>query len=196
MARLAGPGGAVVAFEPQPVLYRILCANLALNSIPNVLTYAMALGNAEGTCQLPVVDYSKNGNFGAMSMDMGGDGEMVPIGKLDEFQLERADFIKLDVEGFESRVLEGAIETIRRYHPVLYVENDRTEKSAELIQLLFDLGYRLWWHTPALYNPNNFKGNQENVFPNIGSINMLAVHRDRPLETNLRPVISVNDTWK
>ena len=194
MAQLVGPKGAVVAFEPQPMLHRILCANLVLNSIPNSITYAMALGDSQGTCQIPVLDYSQSNNYGGVSMDMVDEGEPIPIGRLDDFQLERVNFIKLDVEGFESKVLGGAVETIRRCRPVMYVENDRADRSPELIQRLFDLGYRLWWHAPPLFSPKNFKGNPKDVFPNILSINMIAVHRDQGLETDLTPITSTSDT--
>lgn len=196
LAQLVGPGGVVVAFEPQPTLHKILCANLVLNSIPNVLTYAMALGDCEGDCRFPVLDYSQPGNFGGIGADMVEEGETVPLCMLDGFQLERVDFIKLDVEGFEAKVLEGAANTIERCRPIMYIENDRAEKSAELIQRLFDMGYRLWWHTPPLFSPNNVKGNTVNLFPGIVSINMLAIHRDmRPIE-GLRPILSATDTWR
>jgi FkbM family methyltransferase len=195
LAQLTGPGGVVVAFEPQPALHQILCANLALNSIPNAVTYAMALGSCQGSCQIPVLDYAQACNFGGVSMDMVTEGETVPLSKLDDFQLQRVDFIKLDVEGFESQVLEGATETIQRCRPIMYVENDREEKSAELIQRLFDLGYRLWWHTPPLFNPNNFKANPENIFPGICSINMLAIHRDQKPVTGLRPITTAGDHY-
>ena len=195
LAQLVGSGGVVVAFEPQPTLHQILCANLVLNSIPNVLTYAMALGNCEGTCLIPDLDYSQPNNFGGISMDMVEEGVEVPLGKLDDFQLERVDFIKIDVEGFESKVLEGAAETIARCQPIMYIENDRVEKSAELIQRLFDMDYRLWWHTPPLFNPDNFKGNSENIWPRICSVNMLAIHRDmRPID-GLRPILTPDATW-
>jgi len=196
LAQLVGDGGVVVAFEPQPVLHQILSANLVINSIPNALTYAMALGNEEGECLIPVLDYSQPNNFGGIGVDMVEEGEAVPMGRLDDFQLERVDFIKLDVEGFESKVLEGAAETIERCRPIMYIENDRAEKSAELIQRLFDMGYRLWWHTPPLFSPDNFRGNSVNVFPGIVSINMLAIHRDmRPIE-GLRPILTPDDTWR
>ena len=124
------------------------------------------------------------------------EGETVPLCMLDGFQLERVDFIKLDVEGFEAKVLEGAANTIERCRPIMYIENDRAEKSAELIQRLFDMGYRLWWHTPPLFSPNNVRGNTVNLFPGIVSINMLAIHRDmRPIE-GLRPILSATDTWR
>jgi FkbM family methyltransferase len=195
LAQLAGPGGMVLAFEPQPILCQILCANLAVNSITNTRTHALALGNHQGTCQIPILDYAASNNFGGISMDMVDTGETVPMITLDDLQLDRVDFMKLDVEGFESQVLEGAKATIDRSRPVMYVENDREEKSSDLIQRLFDLGYRLWWHAPPLFSPNNFKGNPEDVFPRIFSINMLAVHRDQPFQTDLRPITSAGDTY-
>jgi FkbM family methyltransferase len=193
LAQLAGSDGLVLAFEPQPILHQMLCANLALNSIPNVRTFAMALGNSQGSCTIPVLDYAASKNFGGIEMNSGADGEVVPLGMLDDFGLDRVDFIKLDVEGFESKVLEGGAVTIDRCRPVIYLENDRKENSAELIQRLFDLGYRLWWHVTPLFNPNNFKGNPENIFPRLHSGNMLALHRDRPFETDLRPVTGTAD---
>jgi len=128
-------------------------------------------------------------------MDMVEEGEVVPLGKLDDFQLERVDFIKIDVEGFESKVLEGAAETIERCRPIMYIENDRADKSAELIQRLFNMGYRLWWHTPPLFSTDNFKGNAVNVFPGVASINMLAIHRDMRPVTGLKPILDPGDTW-
>ena len=196
LAQRVGPTGVVIAFEPQPVLHQILSANLVLNSIPNTLAYAMALGAAEGECRIPSLDYSRPCNFGGVGVALEGDGEVVPMARLDDFQLERVDFIKLDVEGFEAQVLAGAVDTLQRCRPILYIENDRQEKSAELIQRLFDLGYRLWWHTPPLFSPDNFKGNPVNLFPGIVSINMLAIHQDmRPIE-GLRPVLTPQDSWR
>jgi hypothetical protein len=64
-----------------------------------------------------------------------------------------------------------------------------------LIQQLFDLGYRLWWHTPRLFSPDNFKGNAVDLFPGVVSINMLAIHREmRPIE-GLKPILTANDKY-
>jgi len=200
IAQLVGPGGVVVAFEPQPTLHRILCANLVLNSIPNTLTYPMALGSREGECLLPplegtqpthAIDTATNAEA-----DQAALGEAVPMGRLDDFHLDRVDFIRLDVDGSEADVLQGATQTIQRCHPILYVKNERTERSAALIQALFDLGYRLWWHAPPLFSPRNHKGSTHDVFPGRRAINMLAIHSGmRPVE-GLKPILSPEDTWQ
>jgi len=182
LAQMVGPEGAVIAFEPQRILYQILCGNLALNGVTNVVAHAMALSDVQGSCKIPVLDYGQNLNFGCLAIDTVSEGETVPVGTLDLFELARVDFIKLDVEGFERQVLLGGERTLKRCRPILYLENDRREKSPDLIQVLLDMGYRLWWHTPPLFSPNNFKGNPENVFPGLASSNMLAIPREQDYE--------------
>jgi hypothetical protein len=78
----------------------------------------------------------------------------------------------------ERAVLGGAIETIARCQPFLYVENDRARQSADLVRFIDELGYAMYWHRKPLYNPRNYLGNSTNVFGNIHSHNMLCVHRD------------------
>jgi hypothetical protein len=55
------------------------------------------------------------------------------------------------------------------------VENDRLQSSAELIRLIQSYRYRLFWHLPSLYDPNNFYGNDKNVFGDVVSANMICV---------------------
>src|SRR5260370_34852291 len=81
--------------------------------------------------------------------------------------------LKADVEGMEVDVLAGARQTIKKFRPVLYVENDREAHSEELITLIEELGYSMWWHLPKMFNPNNFAKNPNNIFGRIVSINLL-----------------------
>jgi hypothetical protein len=89
--------------------------------------------------------------------------------------------LKLDVEGMEREVLVGASHLIKKYRPLLYVENDRIDKSQALVEWIMAAGYRLWWHIPPLFNPSNFFGLSENLYGNLASYNMLCV----PTETSL-----------
>ncbi len=114
---------------------------------------------------VPYLDYSAVNNFGGLGLGSFRQGEPVPVLTVDSLQLARCHLLKVDVEGMESEVLTGATETIARYRPVLYLENDRAEKSPQLIQQLLQLGYRIYWHLPPLFNPNNFFGQTEDIFP-------------------------------
>ncbi|HQT47452.1 MAG TPA: FkbM family methyltransferase [Acidocella sp.] len=180
LAQRVGPGGVVLAFEPQRVIFQLLCANVALNGLFNVRTYPMAAGVSEGVLMVPSLDYAAENNFGGVSLVPGSTGEHVRVTALDSLDLPVAHVLKIDVEGMEADVLAGARGLIARCRPVLYLENDRREKSAALIELLEALGYACWWHTPPLFNPGNFTGRQENVFPGIVSVNLLCLPKERP----------------
>jgi FkbM family methyltransferase len=179
LARLAGGSGAVLAFEPQPMLYQTLCANMALNNITNVMAERCGLGNKSQTLHIPVLDYGAKHNFGGLSLDLVEDGEPVPIKRLDSYGLKSCSFIKIDVEGMEQQVLEGASSTVHALRPMMYIENDRREKSCGLIQLLLAMDYALWWHVTPLYSPGNFAGNRNNVFGGTVSINMLCAPNEK-----------------
>jgi hypothetical protein len=107
---------------------------------------------------------------------------------------EYGQFSEGDAEGFESQVLDGAAETIERCRPIMYVEKDREEKSAEWMQRLFGMGHRLWWHAPPLFSPEDFEANPEIVFPRVCSNNVLAMHRDQTPETDLVPSVAAGGT--
>ncbi|MBV9567006.1 MAG: FkbM family methyltransferase [Hyphomicrobiales bacterium] len=177
-AAAVAPGGGVIAYEPQRAIHQMLCANLALNGITNVRALLAGAGRERGIAQVPVLDYTAANNFGGISLGMGGPSEPVDIVPVDALGLGRCDLMKIDVEGMEGEVVAGAGATIARFRPMLYVENDRREKSAALIEQLLSLGYELFWHLPSLFNPQNFFGQAANVFEGIVSINMLGVPRE------------------
>ena len=189
-------GRKLVAFEPQPVVFQQLCANLALNGLMNVAAWPHACGEESGVVTFPRSDYRKTGNFGGISMSnatsVAVDGSIqMPCIRLDDLlQAERVGLLKIDVEGFELRVLKGGEALIKRSRPLLYVENDRVEHSQEMIEWLWANGYNLWWHIPPLYNPQNFFGVANNVYGTISSFNMLGVPREINMEAppQLKPV--------
>lgn len=182
LARHVGPGGAVLAFEPQRLVFQALCANVALNSLKNVYCYWAAVGARTGRISVPDLDPEQDANFGGLSLGRATGGFEVPCMTLDGFlSLPRLKLLKIDVEGMESEVLAGAEQLIARFRPLLYLENDRIEKSEALIRRLDALGYDLYWNLPPLYNPANFYGVAENIYPRIVSVNMIGIHRDNRL---------------
>jgi FkbM family methyltransferase len=196
-SELVGDTGKVYAFEPQRVLFQVLCGNVALNSRTNVFARCEAVGEAPGEIVVPVFDYRQDNNFGGLGLGSYQSGERVPVATIDRLGLPRCDLVKVDVEGMELSVLKGAAETIRQYRPLLYVENDRAEKSPALLEYLLALGYDLYWHLPPLYSPANFFHNEVNEFGNIVSVNVLGVHASVKSQiTGLRRIRSPQDDWK
>lgn len=198
MARaLAARGRRLLAVEPQPVVFQNLCANVAVNGLFNVITENAACSDAPGWLSFQTYALDRPVNSGGVSMREDGSGnQRVRAQRLDE--LVPADFdvglIKIDVEGFEQKVLEGAVKTIARCRPILYVENDRVDQSPALIEWLMTAGYKLWWHLPALYNPDNFAGVPNNHYPGIVSVNMIALPQEHGSPAQgFKPVTSVDE---
>ena len=195
-AQTVTPTGTVYAFEPQRLLFQILCGNLALNALTNVHAHQFAVGRESGTVRVPLLDYDSLGNFGGLSLLGQTQGEAVSVVTIDQFDFTACHLIKIDVEGMESDVISGAEQTIRRLRPTLYVENDREDKSPALIEQLFGLDYRLYWHLPRLFNPDNYFGAAEDLFAGIVSANMLGIHGSVSQNVALREIRSPSDGWR
>jgi FkbM family methyltransferase len=179
LSRLVG-NGFVFAFEPQRMVFQNLCANLALNSISNVFAFQEAVSNENGRILIPECDFSKNNNFGGINIENTKIGTPVNKIKLDNFidKINRLKLLKIDVEGMEIGVIKGGKKLINKFRPIIYVENDRQQHSKDLIELLWSLDYKMYWHLPRLYNKDNYFKNEENIFGNIVSVNMLCIHKE------------------
>jgi FkbM family methyltransferase len=159
---LAYAGFTVEAFEPQPEVFELLTANFKGKA------HNVAVGEARGVTIMPKLIYSERFNFGGVSCETTSrsrGGIEIPVEKIDDYKFDNVGLMKIDVEGFEERVLRGAVETINRCSPILYLEDDREQKSASLHAFLQELGYRWEPHRPPLFRPNNFFGKAENVWP-------------------------------
>lgn len=186
---MAKKAKAVYAYEPNRLNFQTLCANVALNQLTNVRAYPVAVGRTHGEVCIPVYDPTLPGNFGALEArwDDGEVVEQIRLG-LNEPQAPPS-LIKIDVEGMELDVLQGAFALITRARPFLYVECDRDDKAEALIAYMQDvLGYRLYWHLPPLFDENNYERESANVFPGIVSKNVLGVPVTMTFKTNLPPV--------
>jgi hypothetical protein len=117
----------------------------------------------------------------------------VQLVTIDSLALPRLRLLKVDVEGMEHDVITGARASIERLRPAVYIENDRAEHSRALISLLFDAGYRLWWHITPLFNPKNFFGNPRDVFSEIVSFNMIGFPRADAPSLGFPEILSPDD---
>jgi FkbM family methyltransferase len=120
----------IVSFEPQRQLFQAVGGSLALNGYRHVFLHNVGLGQEPGIAQLPAIDYSVEQDFGIVQLSddttVEEDGWMndrvVDITSIDSMDLPRLDFFKLDVEGYEVPALQGALDTIQKYRPWIWVE--------------------------------------------------------------------------
>ena len=158
-SRRVGAQGKVLAVEASPREREKLGVHLRLNRCKNVQVESRALGDEEGDAQLYLVEARESGCNSLRKPETSGPSEAVPvhIGRLDDVlrdhQIERVDFIKLDVEGAELSVLKGAPQLLtNRPRPAILAEvyDIRTKPwgyaAREIIRYLVKAGYH--WFRP------------------------------------------------
>jgi FkbM family methyltransferase len=146
--------GAVLAVEAQERIFYALAGNIAINNCFNARAFNAAVSSKPGTMKIPVPNYTMSGSFGSLEMKWREKAEFIgqPIDyandkmvdvqtiSLDSLNLSRIDLIKIDVEGMELDVLEGAANSIAKLHPMLFVETLKSDKDA-IRAWLQNLGY-------------------------------------------------------
>ena len=155
-----GPIGKVVAFEPSLRERRNLLEHLRLNASTNVQVEETALGETDGSAELFVVKGRETGCNSLRPPDVRQPTKAIEVrvARLDDFarqhNLERVDFVKMDVEGAELSVLKGATEFLeRRPRPVIFceVQDLRTRPwghaAREIVDFLRQRGF--FWYVPS-----------------------------------------------
>ena len=167
MAHLVGEGGCVHAFEASAANFDLLRQNVWQNKLVMATElYPLAASDKEGSLKV-----DKQSALHAYSRKDINEGEFsVECITIDSLALPRCKLIKIDVDGHELQVLNGAAETIKRCRPVIYIENEIDAKREELVAWFIDHGYRCFWHRPYLFNIDNFRGDKKNIFGALVSI--------------------------
>ena len=116
-----------MALEPQPKIFRELFLNVRLNLLKNVSCVWAAAGAKIGTIEICPFVMNNEGATPLMlspgpSQVIGGTGIHVDLITIDSLKLNKVSLIKIDVEGMENLVLEGAKETILKNKPVILLE--------------------------------------------------------------------------
>ena len=158
----------VYSFEPQPVVFLQLCANLFLNQRLNVKPYNA--GCHSKPCFIDFADYqsgwvgtgdfsdySKIKSIGSVSMSQKADGKILAV-RLDDVIMGKVDFIKIDAQGADVDVILGAERIMREHHPVIIFEyeDDLSVKNyGRTLQDLCDLTKSLGYKSQEVY-PGNF----------------------------------------
>lgn len=140
-----GLAGMVHAFEPNPAAYECLLHNT--KDRPNVHCHNYALGDMAN--HAAAMHYDANAGASHLAGAASLDDPVIDIVRLDEFLLCHVNFIKIDAEGYEPKVLAGAAQTIARCRPILYVEvnegalNRQRSSGAALLRQIAGLGYAI-----------------------------------------------------
>ena len=190
LARSVGPQGRVFAFEPTDFAFEKLQRNLALNADLAARTVAsqilLAASASDDHPQPQIYASWPLENTGAVHPKHRGrlaTTRNASVDTLDLFaarhNIDRLDFIKIDVDGHELPVLRGGLGLLTRLHPVLlmemspYVHAEEQNSFADLVALLRDAGYAI--RDAATWRPLPLdEAKLERLIPDGASINVIA----------------------
>ena len=154
MSHSVGPRGRVHAFEPNPAIAQRLRTRLAALAATNVQVHEMALSDEEGTAEFVVaVDLPEESGLKQRTIYNGPtrtERLTVNLNRLDSLGLAPPRFIKLDTEGAEFKVLQGARELLQGARPVVAFEFGEASYSAygvdphQVYRYLASLGYEVF----------------------------------------------------
>jgi FkbM family methyltransferase len=156
LAKKVGTKGKVFSFEPSPYNYQKALHNISLNNFPNIKLINQGLGNEKTTACLYNVNRSNRGMQRLLSEKSeisSYEKTDVEIDTLDRslqlFEIPMPSLIKIDVEGYELKVLQGGWETIKKNKPALFIELDdnnlqeQGSNAKELVESLLQLRYHI-----------------------------------------------------
>jgi FkbM family methyltransferase len=139
IAQMAPTRVRVRSFEAQRAIYHMLCGNVALNNLYNVVCHHSAVTEpGVKSIKVDLPNYLVANNFAGLELRppkysdnqnmVRGHADIVPALSLDVFG-EQVDFIKLDVEGMEDAVLRGASALFKRCRPAVLAETFKTDEN-------------------------------------------------------------------
>jgi len=147
-----GPTGRVFAFEPAPGNIANIRKHVAMNRLSNVTIVEAAVSDCNGVAHFDCAGSAVSGHLCAegglavrtISLDQ----------EIDSGALPEADYIKIDAEGAELRILQGARKWLARRHPTLSVETHQwlpgfPTVREDCVRFLFELGYTLAEPNPS-----------------------------------------------
>ncbi len=147
LADLVGEEGRVYAVEPVPVIFSVLKRNVGKRRNVELLNYA--LGEEERTIEMANDSVASAGYFGT-GRNFVSEGELSKDAVRFTAQMKRGselfggmekiDFIKCDIEGYERVVLPELRPLIEKFHPTVLVETDG-ESRQQMIKMFTELGY-------------------------------------------------------
>lgn len=182
----------VYSFEPNLKNYKLLEMNT--KNLNNVTIVKAAVSDTKGKSFISDYELDNNGNYGECMMSETS-GQPCATIRLDDLNLPDPQVIKIDVEGHELKVFNGARNIITKNTPIIFYEAMHGSGFDQIYDFLHtDLGYNLYWIAVPNYNPRNYNNVSQNVFGQGGVINILALPKQYPVDSYLEKMVDRNDT--
>jgi len=149
----------------------------------NIRCINKALGASKGEIVVPELDLDQEGNHGSTALDPNNiNGEQVDVTTVDSLNLQKCRLIKIDTEGMEAEVLQGAAKTIKQFKPAIYYKavydeeaNILSPKTQAAAKFVKKMNYDQYWHFSRRFVDDNYFGNTDNVFGDTSDLYIFAV---------------------
>lgn len=177
----ARPACRVVAIEAHRGLHGLLAANALNNGLYNVEAFHAAAGAQKGLAEFPTPLLDEALNFGAVGFGgSAGRTEAVRMLTLDEVAPPDTRLVKIDVEGFEPDVLQGADSLLRSHKAVWLVEASvkSPEAAARVVSVFLEAGYGVHWLYAPFATPASRKDRPQDI--GRGDANVVALPPGTP----------------
>jgi FkbM family methyltransferase len=178
-AKLVGKKGKVIAFEPMQWALSKLKRNIELNDFDNIVLEKIALSDVSGKRSAYFRSSYTLDNRSAPDSEVLEDINFLTLDEyVDRNQLNRIDFIKLDVDGYEYKVIRGGLNTIAKFKPVIIMElgeytlREHGDKAEDLIGLLASADYSFYSEKDIEKYPS--KRSLLDAVPQDSTINVLC----------------------
>ena len=179
-----GKEGMVYSFEPRKEIFGFLSANLELNACKNVIAQNIALSDNNYELTLNSIEINESNNYGGFSLGFNpgsnhSNSYEIPVKTIDALGIKKIDFLKLDVEGMERKILDGAIMTIERDRPIIFCECNSLIGGNEDIVFCQKVGFSVFGFLASAYNAGNYNKIEENVFGPAKELSLLLIPQEK-----------------
>ncbi|HLB90302.1 MAG TPA: tetratricopeptide repeat protein [Terriglobales bacterium] len=175
LGKALGAAGHLFLYEPRPVVQRILRQNLSANRVLNVTLMRRALGRP---------------STGDIAIS-GEAASPVVTETLDELQLERLDWLKINEGTLALEVFDGATDTLWRLRPLLFLAAADDRGLMELARRAQAFSYRCWQMETALFNAENFNRREADIFSGRTALALLAIPEEIDVDIALNECVEL-----
>ena len=160
-SRLVGKSGKIFSIEPSPTNFELLKENLELQNEKNFELYNLAIGDKNEEIEFLI---SKKSNWSKIKgkTDIVGENEVIKVSSktLDEFceqnKIENIDLIRMDVEGYEFNIINGAEKILKKFKPIIMIEIHKMYlgkvKTKKIFEELKRLDFELKYYYPRIFD--------------------------------------------
>ncbi len=171
LGRTLGDAGHLFLYESRPVVQQILRQNLVANGVSNVTVMRRKLGSLG---------------------EQQGMVDGVPMTEtLDELQLERLDWLKVNAIADAVDVLAGATETLWRLRPLLFLAVEDQKRLHVLTERAREFGYRCWRMETALFSVQNFNRRETDIYGGRRALALLAIPEEIEVDIALDQCVEI-----